>query len=935
MKPPVPAPGTQTAKPAVQLTPKPPARFFLGRKAWAVALAIVGLVAALNFGAWRLLNGTVAAPEHLGPVAGLSYNGSGRWLSPLEGHRPAADELAQDLALLARHTRSIRSYSAADQAALPALAHGHGLELVLGAWLDDDLGNNQRELAAAIDQARTHKHIRRVIVGNETQLKGKLPPNRLTAYLDEARLALRGSAVQVSTAEPWHVWLAQPQLAQHVDFIAIHVLPYWQGESIDTAVQTSLAQIERVKARFPGRTVLVAEIGWPSNGPPLGKARATAANQALFVRSFLHQAQALNLDYFLIEAFDQPWKMAVEGRAGAYWGLWDARRAPKFSLSGAAEADPVWRQKAGAASALGAALALPFLLVGARLQLTARFVLAVAAAATASMGVVLLSVPLAHYLTAFDVLGLALVLVALAFISATLLTQAFEFVERFWAGASQQQQPADHTPATAAATAAAATTAPAPFISVHLACANEPHRMVIQAVESLLALDWPAFEVVVVDNNTRSAPERQALAAWMANQQDTRLRFVQFETLPGFKAGALNQALALTHPAAQWIAVVDADYVVNPQWFAHVQAHLHDAQVGVVQAPQAHRQWAGRWFDRMMNWESDGFFRIGMHHRHVRNAIIQHGTMTLVRAAALQRLRWSEHCICEDTELGLRLLQAGYRAVYVDRVLGTGLLPADLAAYARQRKRWAQGAMQIFRQHARSLLGPSPLTLAQRYHFLAGWLPWLGDALHLLFTVVMIAFSLSMVYLPHRLEPPLLLFVAPLIAFFTARLLIGPLLYARCVPCTLPELLGAAVAGMGLSHRIACGVLQGLQSKPAHFEITRKAASSQALAAAGGGAETPMGDAAFVEPTCADTSYNGPALVRHIEQEVALLAGLVFCIALLALSRDASDTGRLGWMVVLSIQALPYGATVACRLIEDRRQITPAGRPALAPKSTD
>jgi hypothetical protein len=129
----------------------------------------------------------------------------------------------------------------------------------------------------------------------------------------------------------------------------------------------------------------------------------------------------------------------------------------------------------------------------------------------------------------------------------------------------------------------------------------------------------------------------------------------------------------------------------------------------------------------MMNWETEGFFRIGMHHRHERNAIIQHGTMTLVRAADLRRLRWNEDCMCEDTELGLRLLQAGHRAVYVDRQLGAGLLPRRLfEAYARQRKRWAQGAMQILKQHAGSLLGRSrsdagpALPLPRRLAALAG-----------------------------------------------------------------------------------------------------------------------------------------------------------------------------------------------------------------------
>ncbi len=875
------------------------------KRRWPSSLAIALALALLNVAAWWLLQAQLPAPDHVGPVGGISYSGAGRWEDPMAGERPGREAIARDLALLAQHTRRIRTYAAADHPELPALAREHGLELVLGAYLSDRLDDNQRELRAAVEQARTHANVRRVIVGNETQLTARLPPNRLASYLDQTRAALQGTGVQVSTAEPWHVWLARPQLARHVDFIAVHVLPYWQGESIDTAVQTSLAQIARVQARFPGREVLVAEIGWPSNGPPLGRARATPANQGLFVRSFLREATARQIDHVLIEAFDQPWKIALEGRAGAYWGLWNTWREPKFAMSGPVAADPYWRQKAALAALLGIACALPFLLAAPGLRLAARLALAAAAQAIASLAVILLAIPLSHYLTGPDVLGLLLVLAALGFICATLLAQAFEFVERFWAG-----PPAPAPAAPEAAPQAHPSPSAAPFISIHLACANEPPDMVIEAVQSLLALDWPAFEVIVVDNNTDDAQARQRLAHWASTHPDARLRFAQFVHLAGFKAGALNQALALTSPQAQWIAVVDADYVVDPRWFRAVQDHLQDPAVGVVQAPQAHRHWAGARLHRMMNWETEGFFRIGMHHRHARNAIIQHGTMTLVRAPDLRRLRWSEDCVCEDTELGLRLLREGRRAVYVDQVLGTGLLPSDFAAYARQRRRWAVGAMQILRLHARSLLGRSALTLAQRYHFLAGWLPWLGDALHLLFSILMIAFSLGLVYVPLHVEPPLWLFVAPLIAFFAARLLIGPLLYARCVPCGLGDRLGAAVAGMALSHRIARGVLHGLRRRKAVFEVTRKARPGSSPAA-----EQPPPDAAAAEAGAGP--YPGPPLARGIEQELALLAGLLFCILLLWLSRGSGDAGRLGWMAILALQSLPYAATLACRLLPD------------------
>lgn len=882
----------------------------------AIAVAIAVGIAAANFLAWHLLDRPGEAPDHVGPVAGLSYNGAKRWQSPIEGEQPTLSDLEQDLALMARHTRRIRTYSAADQQQLPAAARAQGLQVALGVWLDHRLDANRREVLAAIELARSHPNIHRVLVGNETQLKAKLPPNRLVTYLGQVRTALRGTGVEVSTAEPWHVWLAQPQLADHVDFIAIHVLPYWEKASVDDAVQTSFKQIGRVQARFPGRKVVIAEIGWPSNGPTLGKAEATPANQALFVRRFLQQAKASDLDYYLIEAFDQPWKIATEGRAGAYWGLWDTWRNAKFAFAGPVAQDPLSTHKAWLSSALGLMANLAMLLALPAMRLAGRVAFGVALQAIVSLAVIMVSIPLAHYLTPTDVAGLVLIVAALVFISATLLSQAFEFCDRFWPNTPLSDSPFPEAPEPQ--TVGAAT----PFISVHLACANEPLEMVIEAVESLLALDWPAFEVIVVDNNTSNAQAREQLADWMKQRGDPRLRFAQFEQLAGFKAGALNQALRLTEPAAQWIAVVDADYVVDPQWFRRVRTHLLNPTVGVVQAPQAHRIGSNGRFERMMKWETEGFFWIGMHHRHTRNAIIQHGTMALVRAADLQSLRWNEACLCEDTELGLRLLQAGRRAVYVDQVLGLGRVPGDFEAYARQRKRWAQGGMQILKLHARSLLGRSSLTLAQRYHYLAGWLPWLGDALHLVFSVIMIAFSLGMVYFSRTIQPPLWWLVVPLLVFFSARLLTGPLLYARCVPCGLADRLGAALAGMALSHRIALGVLQGLRGRRAVFEITRKAAPPTTIS----------------ERDPVSAPIWGPAFVQGIHAEFALLVGLLFCMCLLAVGRDASDTSRLGWIGILALQSLPYWAAVACRLTELRtpsRQLPLAIVHAVTPSDTE
>ena len=864
---------------------------------WGGAGLIAALVLLLNVAAWRAFNPPHAAPEAPARVHGLAYNAFQRWESPLTPRFPTETELAADLRLLAGLTGRLRTYSALEFPTLPSLAQQFGLRLSLGVWLDERLDNNEREIAAALDAVRQHAGVERVIAGNETQVHHRLSLTALYAHLDRLRAAL---PVPVSTAEPWHIWLSEPALADHVDFITVHLLPYWEGVPMAAALDEALRRYDAIRARFPDQPIVIGEIGWPSGGPAVKLARAAPDAQAAFVRGFLALAATRNLDYYLMEAIDQPWKRATEGSVGAYWGLLDAARRPKFAFTGPIDADPYWPDKALLSSLLGLAAILPFLLAFAHMRLAGRLAFALSAQAVAAFGVLLATLPLVHYLAPPDTAVWVLLGLALTVMAAILLAQAFEFAELFWAGSLRHQAPVKP-----AAPAAAPT-----LVSIHLACSNEPPDMVIAAIDSLLALDWPAYEVLVVDNNTRDPnlwhPVQAHVAARMraaaaACRRAPRLRFFHLPDWPGYKAGALNFALEQTDPAAAWVAVVDADYLVQSDWLRALAGYFADADVGIIQAPQAHRDWGERRLGRMMNWEYDGFFRIGMHHRHERDAIVQHGTMTLIRAAALRQVGgWAPDCVCEDTELGLRLLQRGLRAVYVDQVLGTGLVPTDFAAYRRQRRRWAQGAMQILRRHGRALLGPSALRLGQRYHFLAGWLPWLGDALHLVFSLAAILWTLGLLAAPRWFGVPFALFIVPLTVFFLARLVLGPLLYWRRVPCPPGDIAGAALAGMGLSHSIARGVIAGLSGRRAVFTVTRKGA--------------------LPAPASARTSVQADSPLAGVREEAALLLGLLVCIAALALHREPGDLASAMWMIVLVMQALPYAAALGCALLSQAQR---------------
>ncbi|RPH66727.1 MAG: glycosyltransferase [Burkholderiales bacterium] len=840
------------------------------RSTWLLSLLIV----AANLVAWQLLHRPVQAPDFDGKVAGMAYNAFQRWDDPRKRKFPSVDQVDADLAMLAGHTRSLRTYSSSEFPELPALAERHGLRLTAGVWLDGRSLNNRREIEAVKTAVREHRSVARVIVGNEALLRGDLTTRELILFLNELRKEVD---VPVSTAEPWHVWLRNPELARHVDFITVHLLPYWEGVPANEALGYALQRLDQLQRSFPGKPIVIGEIGWPSRGDRFDDASAGPALQARFIREFATLAQSRSLDYFLMEAVDQPWKRANEGRVGAYWGVFNADRTPKFAMSGAVSSDPQWPGKALAASALAFVPILWFFVAFARMRLASRVAFAAMIQAVASLVVWLVALPFEFYLRPIDWVALGFLLPSLLAMAAILLANGFEFVEMYWPGNLRRRfEPKPLAPG-----------APEPRVSIHLACCNEPPAMVIATLDSLQRLEYGNFEVLVIDNNTKDEALWRPVEAHVAKLGE-RFRFFHLPSWPGFKAGALNFALAQTDPMAEVVGVVDADYVVRRDWLRALVGHFDDPKVAVVQAPQAHRDWDRQPFRRMMNYEYDGFFRVGMHHRNERDAIIQHGTMTLIRATALREHgQWAEWTICEDAELGLRLMKAGLSTVYVDRVMGEGLTPDDFAAFRKQRRRWAQGAMQILKGHWHTLVSGRQLTAGQRYHFLTGWLSWLGDALHLVFAFGAMFWTVGVLAAPKYFSLPIPLFMVPLFVFFVAKALFGPLLYARRVRCSGSDIAGAALAGMGLSHAVARGVFSGLAFRSAVFEITRKGAAPAACA-------------------LPDSGYGA------VREEAVLLAGLAVCVVGVALTRTPGQVESAMWMAILALQALPYAAALAC-----------------------
>ena len=221
-------------------------------------------------------------------------------------------------------------------------------------------------MRALIAAANEHPDtIKRVIVGNEVLLRKDLTPEQLIGYIRRVRAAVKQP---VSYADVWAFWLKHPELAKEVDFITIHILPYWEDEpvSVDDAADHVVKVYRMVQQAFPGKPILIGESGWPTRGRDRGPAAANMVNGAKFVRTLAKLAKENGFDYNVVEAFDQPWKAKLEGTIGANWGVVDDRRHVKFRMSGPVEENPGWPVQAAASALLGAAGALWFLRRGLR-----------------------------------------------------------------------------------------------------------------------------------------------------------------------------------------------------------------------------------------------------------------------------------------------------------------------------------------------------------------------------------------------------------------------------------------------------------------------------------------------------------------------------------------------------------------------------------------
>jgi hypothetical protein len=229
-------------------------------------------------------------------------------------------DIEEDLRIIKKISSCVRTYGvSAGLEQVPQVARELGMKVRLGAWLGRDEKQNQRELTEAILLTKSHTDVvELLIVGNEVLLRKELFPNDLMKLLRQAKAQ---SAVPITYADVWEFWRSNPELSRYVDNIAIHILPYWEDEPVAAlqAVEHVFSTFTAMQKVFPGKSLWIAETGWP------------------------------------------PWKRALEGAMGGAWGLFDANGTVKqLGKSGFVNDSKWWRGWLGAivGATVGLTLAL-------------------------------------------------------------------------------------------------------------------------------------------------------------------------------------------------------------------------------------------------------------------------------------------------------------------------------------------------------------------------------------------------------------------------------------------------------------------------------------------------------------------------------------------------------------------------------------------------
>jgi cellulose synthase/poly-beta-1,6-N-acetylglucosamine synthase-like glycosyltransferase/exo-beta-1,3-glucanase (GH17 family) len=745
------------------------------------------------FWGFQYLSNAPSYPQDVEYLKSVSFSPNQANANPVKGDVSTYNQIYNDMKTVHRVTDTVRTYTVSQNMDMvPEIADSLHMKVILGVWVDNNEPTRTKwEFNKAIELAKTHKSVISIIVGNETLLTKTTTVDELDNLMI---LMHKETGKPVSSGEPWDIWIKHPSLVASSQFIAAHILPFWENVPASNILSTTINRYDQLHTKYPNSPIMVAEFGFPSARFNRGPDKPSLKNEANLVRNFASYANKNDINYNIIEAFDQPWK-TNEGNVGPYWGIFNAHRDLKFPLNGLVYENKNWVLDASIESILGVLISSVFLLNKRKKTLAEKTGLVALGQFFGYFSYVIFVSPFLMYNNWLQV-GFTIFMFPLLFI---LLLTSFDKLKelnevvfgKVYKNLNNNLSIID-------------TKRKQKLVSIHIPSCNEKPELVIRTLRSLKKMNYHNYEVLVIVNNTKDKSLVRPIEEECI-RLGRRFKFIEVDGLKGFKAGALNYAVKYMHKNTDIIGVIDADYVVSENWLKDLVGSFNDKNVALVQAPQEHINYNNTYLQESMNDEYSNFFDVGMVQRNEDNAIIVHGTMLLIQKDAFLKVgQWNEKYICEDTELGLRLHEAGYTLLYTNKRYGFGVLPDNMVTFQKQRYRWAFGAMKIMQGHFFTMFSfKNKMTFNQRYHYLMGWLHWISEALGVGLTLFNVIWATIMLTTKLGVPPPEPIMVATIFACFINVIHMLVTSDLRTSRKNKLSIFRAALVGVGLQITIA------------------------------------------------------------------------------------------------------------------------------------
>ncbi len=250
----------------------------------------------------------------------------------VEGQGPGTQvseaQIRERLAFIQPYVKWVRSFSCKEgNEQIPAIAAENGLKNMVGVWLDDDLEQNEIEIANAIEIAKAG-HADILAVGNEVLLRGDISEDELLNYIHRVKVAVPGTPV--GYVDAYFEFVDHPRVTEACDVLLANCYPFWEGCPADHALLYMKEMYRRVVNVANGKKVIISETGWPNVGTPTKGSVPSFENAIKYFIDTYQWAEQDGIEIFYFSSFDETWKVDAEGDVGAYWGLWDKDGNPKY-----------------------------------------------------------------------------------------------------------------------------------------------------------------------------------------------------------------------------------------------------------------------------------------------------------------------------------------------------------------------------------------------------------------------------------------------------------------------------------------------------------------------------------------------------------------------------------------------------------------------------